>query len=464
MAVLPPVLVPCVEPSHTFTPSAAEPSHLFDACESLLLQLGTVSMIVPLSWILYNSPITPSYYNLYRKKSADIFFQLLATNIQANTYNDSATSPATTYDYQVKPVFGTIEGIASNIVVATTPALVYVYTLRTGGMDIYNVANPASIFRAATAGFDNGGGVRQAYADDTHLYIDNDNWASVFNWSNPLSPTNPFNLSVQTYEILVRTKLSSRNNLLFRYIPPPGNIAFESYDLTNPDAPAFINSVIPTSGLQTGGALLGPMSLCYDPTRNRLVYVVFAGGSSLTIWYIPVAANGVLSAEAQLVGTNFDTNGSPGGVSFIYNDQYYFYTRYGQLAPISLLDGSVGANPALTVPGSYNYFSQVRVINHYVFLGASNTNPALYPIIIYDLNIGGPPIGYIGNTGDVCTGMVIAGNTLVWSNGTSLFVYDIGNRTAPVLKGSLGSLVSGVNGLVGYPSTEWGGNNGGCAT
>jgi hypothetical protein len=485
MAVLPPVIVPCVEPnhsltttavepSHVFTPAETEPSHGFDACEDLVLMInGVVTMTIPLSWILYNSPITPASYNLYRKKNTDVYFRLIVTGINANTYNDSATQSNTTYDYYVRPVFPSgIEGIKSNIVSATTPALQYVYTLR-GALDIYDVSG-SPVLAASIANGLGGFSPYDQYADKDYLWINDGSSLYTFRWSTtPLNPTLvnsivpvfPYSPQGGCQSFLIRRGLSDRNNLLILY--NPGNTYFgalESYDITDPTNPVFISaSALPD--------LVSPRGFAYDSTSHKIFNVSYNNYDHAYLYSWDVASNGTLGA-ATLLGANLDVLGRSWALGWMYAGYYWSaWPPTGNVAAFRLDGGGFapGLGGPLPGPGVSGWAGcQPRVRGNYLFLGNSQTDPSNQAVCIIDMSTW-TVIAQIGGLNHICRSLIVSGNTLIFATQTdfNFYVYDIAallaSGGAPVQTSVLQEL-NGDNGFAACPTDGWEGNNCGCAT
>jgi len=485
MAVLPPVIVPCVEPnhslttteqepSHSFVTTEAEPSHGFDACESLVLSVAANTMVVPLSWILYNSIATPASYNLYRKKIADVYFRLQVAGITANTYNDSSTAPGTTYQYQVRPVFTSgIEGLKSNIVQATTPALRYVYGFRANGLDVYDLLDPAHPALAASdsGSYPNIGLGVIDYADSDYLWIGNGGNLFTFKWSD--TPTNPALVHTLPNDygppwtppfhdadaVLIRRNLTDRNNLLIVFNSHNGSTgALESYNIADPANPVFINDTVVPAYIDFRG-------WAYDPVGHKIYNVVSNRFDTNYLMSWTLAADGTLGA-ATIVGSNIGS--SSWNLGIIYGGAYWTWNQWGVFAPLSLGGSGFIGGYGGTMPG-YGISSwtgcQPRVKGKYLFLAQAVSDAAHGGLLIMDLSTW-TVVAELGALGSLCYGMVVAGTMLVADIGAVLHTWDItamlANGSAPVHLGSVAESAA-VNNLNGYFSDGWEGQNGGCS-
>jgi hypothetical protein len=432
---------------------------------------GPVTLTIPLAWILYDSPITPSYYNLYRKKSSDVYFQLLETNIQANTWNDSATQSNTTYDYYVRPVFPSgIEGIKSNIVVATTPSLQYIYTLRSA-LDIYNVSTPnAPALAVSIANGLGGSNPYDQYADQDYLWINDGESLYTFHWSsNPLNPTLVHSV-IPTYPtmpslgctyFIIRRGMLDRNNLLILFNPHNGGVgSLESYSIVDPANPVLINSK-PIDPM----GFFSPRGFAYDSVNHWIInhYCNHYNDSRISI--IPVAGDGTLGDSVQ-ISTNLDFLGRDWYLGWMYQGDYYTRTFTGGFVAVKP-DGTYHAGKGGVLPGLATWAGvQPRLRGKYLFLGADQADAGYQAVLIWNMDTW-TQVAQIGGINHSCMSLVISENLLVFAAGGSLYVYDI---TATLASGSaptqLGALVelNSDNGFSAYPTDGWEGNNGGCST
>jgi hypothetical protein len=409
---------------------------------------------------------------LYRKENTDVYFRLIVTGINANTYNDSATQVLTTYEYYVRPVFTSgIEGIKSNIVSATTPGLQYIYSLRSSGLDIYDVLNTAAPFFNSTESTLNGQfNPESEIADPDYLWINNGLNVQVLQHSaNPLNLTQVSSFVNGGWGIIVRRGQADRNNLLFTY-----NAAWDiaSYDISDPANPVLINTQA------NPGFSPSLRGLAYDSIGHRL-YANWnnGGGSATNVYWFPVAADGSLGAAVFL--TNMDSNGGAAPCAFIYNGSYFAQWRLAAYRAFDLTTAIETAGFWIGYPPHYGFWTGTtpRLKNGFLFLGSSNGDANHQTVIIYQID----PLVYVPATGDPvvqwqlgptsvnCVGLMISGNLLIFAtSGNVLYVYDLtplfATGAIPVLLGSCPITVAQINGLSGYFSDGWEGNNGGCAT
>jgi hypothetical protein len=210
--------------------------------------------------------------------------------------------------------------------------------------------------------------------------------------------------------------------------------------------------------------------MVYDPTGNQIIVCMSINGSDTHLWLLPVASDGTLGGLASL-GSNLDSLGRIWGKYAVVHNATYLveqYTAYTQSYNIS--DGSVGV-----YGGSWNSYGAnvawgtylARKIGNYLFFANNVAYPGAECVSVVNLATN-TLLGQFGPANVVCTGFHINGNTLYFTVGTSLYIYDI---TATLSSNSMPSPINTVTGLSnapfglgGYPDTGWDGNSGGCTS
>jgi hypothetical protein len=390
-------------------------------------------------------------------------FTLIGTTGQGVlTYTDSTVSPGTTYTYYVVGDYDVNRFTSwSNYITGTTLAFRYAYTMRGGGMDIYDFLVPASPANAATltdANHNQGGNAAIVQVSDpTYIWINDGTTLYTYQWQgHELNPV-LVNTMANAQNALVRRGVASRNNLLFIYNT---NTAFiQSYDISNPASPSLISQQAAPS------QFLGKNGFVYDPISNKLVAAFYNNFNMSGLFTLTVDAAGNLGSPQNIANLS-PAFGLTLNMGFLYNGLYWVQSQF-QTYSAWKIDGSGQGTGGGGLPGATYDFSgcAVKVKGNYAFICASASNVAHQAILVYDLRTW-TLVASLGGTSNTCNSLMITGNMLIYAIGGVVSAYDItallASGGAPVLLGSVTGPAE-PNGLTGYISDQWAGQNGGCA-
>jgi len=425
---------------------------------------------ISLAWTDISQPGIPVIgYQIYRGLgSSPSSFSLIATVGRQLTYVDQGLSPSTTYSYYVVGIYqpGLLTS-PSNIVTDTTAAAIpWLYALRSGAMDIYNVADPAhmSLNNSDTA-YSQGSTANQQLADSDYLYLANDGKVGIYRWSaNPTAPTNPF-LYSHASQIIVRRGLTNYNNLMLLWVGSPfADIGIYTYNISNPASPTQLYHSTGDSELAAGQKGPGHSAFAFDPVGGKLWFCTAWTGYKYEISYFPIASDGTIGAMNTMYQTIWGGS-NEASMAFIYNGRFWYNQNQTWLKSYYMNGGGEAMTP-WTWPGAAGdfHYQPPRIVGgHYAIFGADGANAAHGALIVVDLNTM-TVVANIGTLNTQCTSFTIAGPYLFYVTGTTLYAYNISNPTSPSLVSSLGSLPASAIGLTGYASTGWDGNNGLCTS
>lgn len=496
MAVLPPVNIGCVEvenvlttpdalveqtlPSPTTGDCSSTPN--FDPCLALVLALGTVTSSVPLSWILYNSPLTPSYYNLYRKYlNVETRFSLIQTNIQDNLYTDvpDAFASTSTFDYYVRPVYpGGYEGEPSNTVRATVPLTGWMYGFSGTQIHIIDARNPANplYIGAVSSSPVDPGQTYMCFADENYLYFwpasINARGCYVFSIADRVNPVYLSQIgSSLGGNLIIRRNLATYNNLAFGVSGDWHKV--RSYNISNMASPTLISEVTPSFDNFNDAQYEGARVLAFDQVLGRLFLGGIKSFGGASYQYVNVASDGTLS-----VGTATElhpaVNAFTGGLVVTFQSVRYYWMGYFQAGAYPgqglFTETPLGkSNPSLEA----FYNGTIRPVKHdgsYFIWGHAANKAGDKPIYIFSPNPAGGAIqeGNIGTVEHWTSQICKMGNNVYWQDTTDkkLYIHSITNPASPTLVGSVqigGGAGTIVTGLALSGDTGWVGNNGLCS-
>ncbi len=435
---------------------------------------------ISLSWTDVSvSSIPVQSYTLYRGTGEHplTFIPVVTQLVNNRTFVDSTVLPGTTYIYYVVGRYTTGPLTDwSNYVTGTTLMLRYIYTLRSGGLDIYDLLDPANPVYAATVAPPPSGSGGTPYgqaSDSTYFWMNDGSSLFTYQWNlTPFAPTLvhsllavfPFSPLGGAMLFLLRRGLVDRNNILIVY--NQGNTYFgalESYDITDPTNPVLINAQAVTDFVNARG-------YAYDSVSHKIFAIGANRYDHAYLYSWDVASDGTLGA-ATLLGANIDISGRDWTLGWIYNGYYWSaWPPTGNVAAFRLDGGGFapGLGGGLPGPGVSSWGGcQPRVKGKYLFLGNGTNDATTQAVCIIDMSTW-TVVAQLGGLNKTCDGMVVARNMLVFSVHDTLYTYDItallASGAVPVMLGSLVLVTAYSNGLTGYYADGWEGNNGGCAS
>jgi hypothetical protein len=344
------------------------------------------------------------------------------------------------------------------------PAFRWAYTLRTSGMDIYDLGTPSDPLLGVTLAGGGSGVPLVQVSDATYMWINDGTTLLTYTWfGHELLPVLSNTLAHAVHAV-IRRGLGSRDNLLFIYNTSTFNI--ESYNISDPTSPSLVSSasfVAPFDPLHGFGTI---SSLCYDAGGNRLLVAIYSGGSASNIYSMSVASDGTLGTML-LVAAVDPSSGSTIGEMFVYNNLVWVQSRFNTYTPYKLDGSGAGTGSFSLLGNAYDWLGfPPRIRGKYLFLGCGNANGAHQAIVIYDL-MSGAVVAQLGGLGATCDTLLTSQNLLVFSIASVLYTYDItgllASGSAPVSLGSITGPAS-LHGITGYYTDGWEGNNGMCAT
>jgi len=487
MAVLPPVIVPCDLPDPAITTTDPEPDLAlvsqdtaaecaapgeFDPCTNLVLSVGTVTNVIPLSWILYNAPATPDSYNLYRRTiGLEKSLTLYQAGITDNTYDDSGFISGRTHEYLVRPVYAGVESISSNIVSAGFFGLQYVYAYQGTDLKIINILDPLAPFLAATiAGIFPSLTVSLMVHDGRFIYLQITgpvtNRVFILDMFNPLVPVvvfdHEFGRGVQTGQMLIRRNVATRNNLMF---VTDSSDQIQSWNISNPINPVLVSTIAAPISAPNG------QGFAYNTVDDKLYFGVISGadgGPGFTAYCsIPVADDGTLSAGSSVTlhpTAAYLFQGTAARHNHIWglwfnpdvDGVYYGYPIPGTVADAAL--GIAGGGWKGILPGRWRS-DDVIILPRFNVIGNAP------PIRIISCPVGGSGVLHstIGTNGTATKSVAIFGDYLYLCIGSNFFIYNISDPDVPVLVYGPLALGGTLGALCVYPDDAWYGNNGLCA-
>jgi hypothetical protein len=410
-------------------------------------------------------------YRLYRGLGVNPqSFTLIASLGNVLTYTDNTVSSGTVYTYYVQGIYETGTTTAwSNLLTFQTLALQYVYTLRTSGgqLDIYDVSNVNSptFVQTRNPGVSNSiPWISFSQAD--YMWIDGNGQIFLFQWGgSPLNPTFVGGgawLNVGTGQAIMRRGTATRNNLFFA---ANGGANIKSYDISTVTTPVLKSTVSWTV------AASATRAMAFDAVNNHLILWERNGSTEggMELW--DVAADGTLSQNGTTTKYfHLDNGGRDFANCFMYNGFYYIVSSYPDGLSSNLQrfrvdgsgqDNSYGSAHMSGGSATVNACS-ARVQGHYAYFGKNNNGLESHKsVFIVDLN-NSASVTELGTVNATCNGLMLSGNYLLFTEGSTLFIYDVTTPTNPQFLGSCNNGPAVFNGITGYLGDGWG-NNGLCS-